>query len=345
MTTRRFASAAPSRRPVLALAGVTSLAAAALALPASARPNTHAPAISTWDPRASSVVFGLSGQASGDGSFRALSYNANFSSTSSLLSAQFGLHYLTYREPDEEAPRARGVSAGGVALFTIPLSERHASGLPETSLGIYVGGVPTLLVALERNYLSVPLVLGVGFPWSPSPLVTLTPWGELSPGLNLDTSLEEVSTDEAIEAASDGTLTRDEVEDIAEEALQLRTERGMGKRLGLSTEVHLGRAVDINLHVTIGLGEASALGLGTSLTIRWDDVVPGVTGSRDAGRAPSCEQMRDSLRRCPGMAPPEVRPAGSAARPAPPPAAPPTVQRRRRRPRIRQVQPPPSTPK
>ena len=44
-----------------------------------ARPNTHAPAISTWDARASSVVFGFGHSLGGAGDFTRLSYNGNFS--------------------------------------------------------------------------------------------------------------------------------------------------------------------------------------------------------------------------------------------------------------------------
>src|SRR6185295_13711640 len=109
------------------------LAGGSISGTALARPNTHAPAISTWDGRASSVVLGIGHSLGGAGDFTRLSYNANFSSTSGVLSAQFGVHYLTYRDHDDSV-LARGFSAGGVALFNFPLAERFANGIPRTSL-------------------------------------------------------------------------------------------------------------------------------------------------------------------------------------------------------------------
>ena len=74
-------------RPICgALVALISL----LACSAPALPGTHAPPISTYDTRASSIVFAYRHGASAEGPFNSFSYNANFSSTIGKLSAQFG---------------------------------------------------------------------------------------------------------------------------------------------------------------------------------------------------------------------------------------------------------------
>jgi hypothetical protein len=241
---------------------------------AQARPNTHGPAISTWDPRASSVVLGVTRAVSGSGGYSALSYNANFSSTNGILSAQFGVHYLTYQNA-EGAPVARGASAGGVALISLPLASRFENGVPRSSFAFYIGGVPTALYAGEINFISVPLVLGIGVPFSPTPFITLRPWLELSPGLNFDTriNVDAVSTQDAIQSAMDGTLTEDEVRGLVEQGLEIESATTLGKRAGLSVAAHLGKRVDLDLNLMLGAGRPSALSFGAALVVRWDTLV------------------------------------------------------------------------
>jgi hypothetical protein len=325
---------------------------------AAARPNTHAPAISTWDTRASNIVFGYQGALFGRTTSNILSYNANFASTSGVLLAQFGLHYISYKRRDDE-PLARGVSAGGVALFNFPLSERYTNGVPPSAFAFYIGGVPTALIAGRLNFLSVPAVLGVGVPLSPSPSVTITPWLELSPGLNFDTRINEISTQEAIDAALDGTLTEDEVEDLVREGLDAELKTSLGARAGLSASFHLGERVDLDADLTLGGG---AVSLGAGLVIRWDAIVPGV-------RPPSygdCADVEERVRACragrrlpprqrpPGEDAPRATPPTSGARPAVAPLrrAPATVRPGttrtlpdpRTKPAARRVRPKPATP-
>lgn len=271
-----------------------------------ALPNTHAAAISTWDARASSVAFGVGRLVSGSRQYATLSYSANFSSTSGLLSAQFGAHYASYR-PSEDADLARGASAGGVALFTIPMADRFPGGIPRQSLSLYVGGVPTALLGKQRNFVSIPLVLGVGLPYSPSSAITLTPWAELSPSLNFDTSLREVSTRAAVDSAIDGTLTRDEVEALIEEGLEVQGGTGVGKRAGLAMSLHLGLSVDFDVNVVLGAG-GGGVAMTAGLAIRWDDQVPGVTGGRGALERSSCQAVEARFRSCPAARRYVVRP-------------------------------------
>lgn len=301
---------------------------------AEARPNTHAPAISTWDTRASNIVFGYHSALIGRTTSNVLSYSANFASTSGVLLAQFGLHYISYRRRDGE-PIARGVSAGGVALFNFPLSERYTNGVPPSAFAFYVGGVPTALIAGRLNFLSVPAVIGVGVPLSPSPSVTLTPWLELSPGLNFDTRINEISTQEAIDAALDGTLTQDEVEDLVRQGLDAELETSLGARAGLSAAFHLGERVDLNADLAIGGG---ALSLGAGLVIRWDEIVPGVRRRSYGDCADIDERVRAcrAARRLPPREPapterlrvgtPPARPAAVPPRRAPTPARPGTTR-------------------
>jgi hypothetical protein len=275
-------------------------------------------------------VLGLGRAVTGEGSMSRLSYNANFSSTSGVLSAQFGVHYLSYRDKDL-GPLARGFSAGGVALISIPLAQRFSNGVPRSAFGFYVGGVPTALFSGQLNFISVPLVLGIGLPLSPAPWITITPWLEISPGFNFDTEIQEISTASAIQSAMDGTLTRAEVEALVEEGLQIERENSVGKRAGVSVAFHLGQRVDLALNLTLGQGHGDAAELGAGLVVRWDDIVPGVKKAM-AGR-PGSEPP--TLPRAPAPAPvtsapppvtPVVLPAAKtqrrepAAAPAPPPA-------------------------
>lgn len=276
---RELCSAA-SRRTILPLFVTAVLGSVGPRL-AHARPNTHAPAVSTWDPRASSVVLGLGRAISGDGAFTFTSYNANFSSTNGVLSAQFGMHYVTFKDADEN-PTARGVSAGGVALISLPLSSRFENGVPGSAFAFYIGGVPTAMFSGQLNFISVPLVLGVGLPFSPSPYVTFRPWVELSPGLNFDTNIQPVVTDEAIQSAMDGTLTRDEVEALVEEGLNIQRATTVGKRAGLSFALHLGERVDIDLNMMLGAGHPGAISMGAGLVLRWDAMVANIDRERDA---------------------------------------------------------------
>lgn len=313
----RRASLRRARRAFVTLGLASALASVRAA---EARPNTHAPAISTWDPRASSVVLGMHGAVSGSGGFSVASYNANFSSTSGILSAQFGAHYLTYRDFDD-APTARGFAASGVALFVLPLADRFENGVPGSAFAFYLGGVPTALISGELNFISVPLVMGLALPFSPAPSVTFTPWVELSPGLNFDTRIQAISTADAIEAASDGSLTRDEVEALVEQGLRIDRETTVGKRGGLSFALHLGQRVDANLQLMLGAGHAGALGFGGSLVVRWDAMVPGVLRDSERLEDASCEAVAARHAACQARLPAAPSPRPAATKPARPRAS------------------------
>ena len=144
--------------------------------------------VSTWDARASSVLLQYRHGFLSDGSLDAVNYNANFSSTSGKLSAQFGFHYQNLVEGDEAT--LHGLTGSGTAVFNLPLTRRFDNGLAMVALGLYVGSAPTILVSGSRNFLSVPFLFGVGVPVTPVKALSITPWFELSPGVNLDTVIK-----------------------------------------------------------------------------------------------------------------------------------------------------------
>src|SRR6478752_2903007 len=165
-----------------------SLPAFLLLLGSSARalPGTHAPAISTYDTRASSVVLAYRHTSSDAGPLNTFSYNANFSNTTGILSAQFGIHYVNFDAKANDST-AHGVGASGVALFVLPVAARWDDGVPKAAIAFDIGSVPTVYVSGQRQYVTIPLVLGFGIPLSPHRALTLTPWFEASISANLDT--------------------------------------------------------------------------------------------------------------------------------------------------------------
>ena len=66
-------------------------------------------------------------------------------------------------------------------MFVFPVAGRYDDGVPKAAIAFDVGAVPTAYVSGERNFLTVPLVLGFGVPLSPHQAVTITPWFEMAP--------------------------------------------------------------------------------------------------------------------------------------------------------------------
>src|SRR4051812_14463329 len=118
------------RTHVRALLGASSaVALLAIVRPAAATAGTHAPAVSTYDTRASSIVFAYRHGFSSAGSFNTFSYNANFTSTTGRLSAQFGIHYVNFKPTDADT-RAHGVGGSGVAASEFSVPAPHVNGVP-----------------------------------------------------------------------------------------------------------------------------------------------------------------------------------------------------------------------
>jgi hypothetical protein len=300
------------RIPVNAwLACAVALAASAMGRTASATAGTHAPAVSTYDTRASSIVFGYRHGFSDAGSFNTFSYNANFTSTTGRLSAQFGIHYVNSREADADA-RAHGVAGSGVAVLVFPVADRYDNGVPKVALAMHVGGVPTAFVSGERNYLTLPLALGFGVPMSPTKFLTFTPWYELAMSVNLDTVVKPdgVTIDPATTVEPDPNnpgkfrLKDDAVRDALAQGVELDVGVSVPMRVGLEASLHLGKSADLNLY-----GMLSTLGgafsgdtvktIGGALVIRWDDIVPTVLPKPSVEATESCEATEKRFRACP----------------------------------------------
>ena len=321
-----------------------------LGRPAGATAGTHAPAVSTYDTRASSVVFGYRHGFSSAGSFNTFSYNANFTSTSGRLSAQFGIHYVNFKETDADT-RAHGVAGSGVAVLEFPTS-RYDNGVPKTAFALHLGGVPTAYISGERNFLTLPFVLGFGFPLSPAKMLTFTPWYELAISANVDTVVrpEGVTLDASMVQVDPKTGTASLKPGAVQSALSKGVTIDVGvsvpMRVGLEAALHLGKNADLNFYGMFStLGGAfsgeSVKTLGASFVVRWDDIVPAVLPKSESDEHENCEATERRFRACPnsrfwltpeqrGQAPapmsapstpPAVAPIPAAA-PAPAPAAP-----------------------
>jgi hypothetical protein len=284
---------------------------------AHALPGTHAPAISTYDTRASSVVLAYRHGSSDAGPFNTFSYNANFSSSSGKLSAQFGLHYVNFDAKDNSST-AHGVGASGVALFVFPVAGRYDDGVPKAAISFDVGAVPTAYVSGQRNYLTVPLVLGFGVPLSPHQAVTITPWFEMAPSANLDTVFKAADvqigdnvvnkspecSNPATLAQCKITLNQSEIEDAVKKGVTVDLSFKVPMRAGLDGSVHLGENVDFNVYSGVsslggGFGGPSVFTLGAGLTFRWDDIVPAVLPVERRLDREGCDAIEGRFRSCP----------------------------------------------
>lgn len=287
-----------NRHAVLSATAV--LAVSALA---NAKPGTHAPAVATWDTRASSVVLGGGLGVAGAATYNHGSYYANFTNTSGVLSSQFGVHYVGQREPDlgsEKSPALYGASGTATAVFNFPLAGRYDDGLQRLGLGMYLGGAPTVLISGPQNFLSAPLVAGFGLPWSPAKFITITPWIEGSFSLDLDSRLKKVKYDPSLAkdyvsvdqdklnaaiaaATADGNATQEELAKAVADAttidftaddarkvvgdlVELDFGAHLGARAGLMLSMHAGTTLDFNINLMqTWLGTAFGSGNATVL--------------------------------------------------------------------------------
>lgn len=315
-----------------------SLPAFLLLLGSSARalPGTHAPAISTYDTRASSVVLAYRHTSSDAGPLNTFSYNANFSNTTGILSAQFGIHYVNFDAKANDST-AHGVGASGVALFVLPVAARWDDGVPKAAIAFDVGTVPTVYVSGQRQYVTLPLVFGFGIPLSPHKAITLTPWFEASISANLDTVFK--STDITVDPDAvttkvnpDGTINVSLKDGAVEAAVKKGVSIDSGfyvpMRAGLEADIHVSQTVDLNLYSSIAtlggaFGGASAFTLGAGLTFRWDSIVPAVLPVERRLEHEDCDAVAARFRSCPGAQQwlaPESH--SNETKPAPPAPAP-----------------------
>ncbi len=298
--------------------------------------------------------------ASDAGPINTFSYNANFSNTTGILSAQFGIHYVNFDAKANDST-AHGVGASGVALFVFPVAARWADGVPKAAIAFDVGSVPTVYVSGQRQYVTLPLVLGFGVPLSPHRAITLTPWFEASFSANLDTIFKSTDITVGPDAVTtkvnpDGTvavtLNDGAVEAAVKKGVTIDSGFYVPLRAGLEAGIHISESVDFNLYSSIatlggGFAGSSALTFGAGLGYRWDDIVPAVLPVERRLEREDCGAIEARFRSCPNSgqwltpeqrakqpapalptAPAQVRPAPAQpavspkqpAAPVPPPA-------------------------
>ena len=309
-----------SRMGIAGMVANGAVVAAVIAWPtaAGARPGTHGPSVATWDARASSVMATVRPGFFSGGHFFIGGFNANFSNTTGNLSAQFGMHYLNFKGASQE-PTAHGVSGTAVAVLSIPLAERFENGVPKLALGLFGGGAPAALISGQLNYLTIPVVGGIGLPVSPSQIITITPWFELAPSLNLDTEIRPAAftvPDPSTYCDSYPTpanpnapincprLTQQAAADYVSQAVTLNTSFTVGARAGLDLALHITDSFAIDFGLMAGsLGAAfkgASVIWGTgSLVWHWDDIVPAVLPPERRLLKESCEDVEKRFYTCP----------------------------------------------
>ncbi|MBN2192802.1 MAG: hypothetical protein JW751_08280 [Polyangiaceae bacterium] len=297
----------------------------------SAEPGTHPMAVSVWDARASSVVLGGLTGLRQDGGSTDLGAFANFSSTRGTLSAQFGAHYVGMREGSR---RFYGVSGTGAAVFVWPLMGRHENGVPRVGLGWSLGVAPAALISGEVNYMTAPLLTALALPLSPTEAVTITPFAEAAPSLNLDSRFQPVTLDYADYGrfvdldTGDVRLDSTTAADLFAESASLEFGGGFSARGGVFFDLHLSDRVSFVFKAVVAsvgdIGDADAvLHLGGALAWRWDRIVPAVLPASRRLAEEDCADVAERYRACTVQSPPEDDAARPPATPAsPPPASP-----------------------
>jgi hypothetical protein len=238
-----------------------------------------------------------------DLAFRSVNYSANFSSTGGNFSAQFGAHYIALRD-EVGVELAHGAGAGGVGLFAIPLSERFDNGVPRLALDLYAGGAPAVAVSGARNFLTAPMVFGVGLSVAPAHWLTLTPWLEAAPSFNLDTFLNGEGIEIEVTREADGSFSTTPFEEAVSSAIRRRNSFDVATRGGLMSTMHIGETWDFNLHaeyITFGsfFGGPGVVQAGAGLGFHWDDVVPAVLPAHRRLGGESCEAVEERFMSCP----------------------------------------------
>lgn len=298
---------------LLALAVLAGVSSVGVGIPsASATPGAHPPLLSTSDTRASSVVLTYR-QGLGPLTPRMLSYNANFTATSGNFSAQFGAHVLQLRETTE-GNMLYGAAATGAAVMSIPLASRFQSGVPRAALLFYGGAAPTAAISGERNFLNVPIGIGVGASLSPAPWLSITPWLEAAPGVDLDTTihdpdLSEYEPDEndiqdVINGEEAVVFTEDDLRDVIADSIEMDVAFEIPMRAGLDVTARLSEkwSVNVNGYLTSlgsAFGGTKLVYLGAGLAFHWDDVVPSVLPPHKRLLDESCEDIETRFRMCP----------------------------------------------
>ncbi len=278
-----------------------------------ATPGTHPALMSTSDTRGSSVILAYR-QAVGPLTGRFLSYNANFSSTGGILSAQFGAHVLQLQE-SRDTNTLYGAAATGAAVWSIPVTQRFDNGVPKVGLIVYAGGAPTAAVSGKRNFLNVPIGIGLGSALSPASWITITPWFEAAPGLDLDTTIVEPDLSQYAPSNADlqdllndreaVILSEEELNQIISDSVKVDVAFEMAMRAGLDVTLRMSESWSFNVNsylTTLGstFGGQTFVYAGAGLVFHWDDIVPAVLPASRRLEKESCEAIEARFRMCPG---------------------------------------------
>lgn len=288
-----------------------------------ATPGAHPPLMSTSDTRASSVILAYR-QAMGPLTGRVFSYNANFSSTGGILSAQFGAHVLQLQE-SADTKTLLGAAATGAAIWSVPLTQRFDNGVPKAAVILYAGGAPNAAVSGKRNFLNVPIGLGIGTALSPASWVSITPWFEAAPGVDLDTTIVEPDLSSLAPDNSDiqqlingqqaVLVSEEDIKKAIADSVKVDISFEMAMRAGLDINLRMSESWSFNLNSylsTLGssFGGQKYIYAGGGLVFHWDDIVPAVLPPSRRLERESCEDIETRFRMCP---------AGKITPPPPPP--------------------------
>lgn len=287
--------------------------------------------MSTSDTRASSVILAYR-QAIGPLTGRVFSYNANFTSTGGILSAQFGAHVLQLQESHDTKTMV-GAAATGAAIWSIPLSQRFDNGVPRAALILYAGGAPNAAVSGKRNFLNVPIGIGLGSALSPASWISITPWFEAAPGLDLDTTIVEPDLSQyapnngdiqqLINGQEAVLLSEDDIKQVISDSVKVDLAFEMAMRAGLDVTLRMSESWSFNVNsylTSLGatFGGQKFVFAGAGLMFHWDDIVPAVLPPSRRLERESCEDIEARFRMCPAAKALSAPPPPVCSEPAPP---------------------------
>lgn len=324
-------------------AGLIGLALVGNPRSALATPGAHPALMSTSDTRASSVILAYR-QAVGPLTGRVFSYNANFTSTGGILSAQFGAHVLQLQESSDTKTMV-GAAATGAAIWSIPLSQRFDNGVPRAALILYAGGAPNAAVSGKRNFLNVPIGIGLGSALSPASWISITPWFEAAPGLDLDTTIVEPDLSQyapnngdiqqLINGQEAVLLSEDDIKQVISDSVKVDLAFEMAMRAGLDVTLRMSESWSFNVNsylTSLGatFGGRKFVFAGAGLMFHWDDIVPAVLPPSRRLERESCDDIEARFRMCPAgkvlSAPPPTPPVCPDPAPLASPVVSPTPQ-------------------
>lgn len=306
------------RRNAPKILGLLMVATFFLPWPAMAKPGTHGRAVSTWDTTRSTVVFNYQhGILLGGGSSNMAGYNANFTSTTGRLSAQFGLQYVNL-SPDDIPIPMHGAAGSVIALYAIPLGNRYENGMPKAALSFYGGAVPTIITNGEHNYITFPLTIGLGMEINPIKHLSIVPWFEGAPSFNLDTIIryeefqnrinEGTIDDVYIEYDANGNVTDVQVDDgvvddLVSDVIDYDFAAAFRIRAGLSVVLNLGSKIDLQINGSVAqmgsdFDAPPTVYIGTALAFAWDDPPLGILPEEERAKSLSCTAVSAKFSTC-----------------------------------------------